>query len=457
MAVTRKSPKPIMRGEELERRISDLVDHVQQASNAFESEDRKDRATPDFSEFLERDLRQYFEDEVIPAIPSRDGGNLIDETELRHEVTKKALVGLKLSALRQAARDLGAAAPANARSEDLAESVARALGWDADAVAQFILDHEEEPTEGHAHVSRLFGLTPEFPSAVDVESTILSYMGRYIRVGLARWYVFVDSAHTDYGVQLFGKYMSYTTDVEQAEDRVGLRPVSRIDDVAAHLMPERGVVEVGDSSARAARAAVFAATAVLGHRPLDYVPHAATAVDPVLGQVHGTSLFLLSILQNRIPASGVERLNLTVARFKLDSSAPSDDDKPTLKAVRFEGSHLLDSSQACRLIVDGRPLANIAFRLTLKRSVSADSTAKPTSSFPVKIAIEPDHVHVTTGLGDDPLESRRVHEIVKDAVWSEMANGHQEWELYKLVQRMTERAESDEPSTAPSVLSQGGE
>jgi hypothetical protein len=235
-----------------------------------------------------------------------------------------------------------------------------------------------------------------------------------------------------------------------------LRPVQNTDDVVAHLMPARGVVEVGKSSVRAARAAVFAATAVLDQHTLDHVPQAGSDAPRVQGQVHGSSLFLLSILQNRIPRPSVERLNLTLARFKFDSS-PGNDDKPTLNAVRFEGNHLLDSSQACRFIVDGRPLASIAFRLTLKRPKTEDPTAKLTSSFPVKIAIESDHVHVTTGLGDDPVESYQAHQLVKDAVWAELASGHADWKLGTLIERMRARAESNEPSSSPTVLSQDWE
>ena len=452
MPSTRRSPNPVVREEMVDERISDLLTRVHHVAESLAPENVDRAMSVDFSELLRRDLREYFEDEIIPAIPSPAGG-LIDETELRHEVAKKALIGLKLSALRQGAKDLGVAA--GGKSEEVAESIARTLGWDPEAVAQFVLAHEEEPTENHAHSVRIFPMDDDSATPDEIESEIVDYMGRYIRVGVARWYVFSDLTRTDEGVRIFGKYMSYSTGLDQTSERVGITSVRKIDDVSAHVAPRRKVVEVNDVAVKAAKAAVFAATAILRQRTLDYIPHADSGAGRVGGRVHEATEFLLNILENRLPDAGINKINLTVARFKIDHNESGGDDKPVLKAVRFEGNHILDSVQACRFIIDdGRPLVNVAFRLYLDREpIAGQPTPNGQSSFLVKIALETDHVQVTTGLGDDPVLSIKAHDIVHTAVWMEMAHGRSVGALDQLVGRMSERARAAEASDEPMILS----
>lgn len=454
MAPTRKSPNLVMRDDVLNENVNKLFSLVSEISEQFTPESDEVITTPDFSDLLKNDFRKYLEDEIIPAVPL-GSNDWIDETELRHEVAKKALLGLKLSALRRGAQDLMEnLSSSRYSSEDLAEVVAKSLGWDPDAVAQFVLDHEEEPTTNRAHSSRVYALSPESDVSVDIESEISQYLGRYIRVGVAQWYAFTDLQHTDSGVRVYGRYMSYTTDVAEVESKVKLLPVQSFTDMAVDISPKNRIVEVNDSTVRAAKAAVFAATAAFGEHTLDYVPNAGSEASRIKGQVHGSSLFLLNILENRITNHLLTGLNLTVARFKFDNSETNDSSKPALTAVRFEGSHLLDSVQACRfIVVDGRPLANISFRLSLRRSDSGDQTSKSTSTFPVKISIERDHVHVTTGLGDDPLRAPEAHALVKRAVQAEIVDGHDPSDLEELVFRMAKRAEATQPSDRPSMLS----
>ncbi|HEY1841455.1 MAG TPA: hypothetical protein VGG53_14770 [Mycobacterium sp.] len=442
-----------MRDELLDERANKLFNFVAEISEQFAPESEEEPTTPDFSDLLKRDIRRYLEDEIIPAV-SLDSDDWIDKTELRHEVSKKALLGLKLSALRRGAQDVMESPPSRYSAEDLAEVVARSLGWDPDAVAQFVLDHVEEPTPDNSHVSRLYALSPDPGITERIESEISQYMGRYIRVGVAQWYAFTDLKLIDHGIRVYGRYMSYTTDVEQVDSSAKLVPVRSSDEIAVDILPHIRIVEVGNSTIRASRAAVFAATAVFGEHTLDYVPNAGSDASRVRGLVHGSSLFLLNILENRIPNHIVTGINLTVARFKFDNTDVSDSSKPALTAVRFEGTHVLDSVQACRfIVVDGRPLANISFRLSLRRSDSGDQMSKSTSTFPVKIAIERDHVHVTTGLGDDPLRAPEAHALVKRAIQAEIVSGHEPSALEGLISRMAERAQATQPSDRPSMLS----
>lgn len=455
MAISRKTARQIVKDEVIDDRVSQLLERVDAIMNFDDDGDglSKPLSTPDFTELLREDLKAHFEDEIIPAIPNANGGGYIDETELRHELAKKALVGLKLSRLREGAEEIGAPLAGARTSEEIAAAIAKALHWDDEAVARFVLENEEEPTDNSGHSTRLYPLADSTANVDEIGSAVQRLIGRYIRVGLARWYVFDDSSQTDDGVRLSGKFMSYSADVDPTKDRASLKSVPKVQDVDAIITPSRGVVEVRKAAWGAAKAAVFAASAVLDQQTLEYVPNTGRGAEPVSGKVHGSAEFLLSVLHNRLPDAGVDSVNPTVARFKLDSVGEStSDDSPALKAVRFEGNHILDSAAACRfIVVEGRQLANISFRMYLKLS-DAEGTMQH-SSFPVKIALESDHVQVVTGLGDNPIGSRRAHDIVKTAVWAQVKHGHPEDStLDQLVKRMVERAAEGEPADEANIL-----
>jgi hypothetical protein len=461
MVATRRTPQQIVREENIDSRISEVLERADDIIDVDRPElsetlDVRQRTrTPDFRDLLRADLKTYLEDEVIPAVPAASGGGYIDETELRHELAKKALVGLKLSQLRDGAEVLGAPLVGARTLEEVAAVVAKALSWDPEAVAQFVLEHEEEPTENNAHGVRLYPLAEDSAPLDEIEEEVRRFTGRYIRVGVARWYVFDDVNRLPDGLKVFGKYMSYTADIDPTKDYAVLRSVPKVDNVEALIVPSEKIVEVGNVSIRAAKAAVLAATAVLRQHTLGYVPNAGSGAVPVGGQIHGSAAFLLSLLQDRLLGAGVESVNPTVARFKFDhtDSTSTEDDAPRLKAVRFEGNHILDSVAACRFIVqEGRPLANIAFRMYL--SIADVSGNVRQSSFPVKIALESDHVQVITGHGSDPISSRHAHGIVVRAVQAEMTNGRPEDStLDELISRMATLASGDEPSRAANVLS----
>ncbi|MCZ9633412.1 hypothetical protein [Rhodococcus sp. BH5] len=458
LAVTRKTQRQIIKEEVIDDRVSTLLKRVDALMNFDEGIDGTPERphTPDFTKLLKEELKAHFEDEIIPAIPNASGGGYIDETELRHELAKKALVGLKLSQLREGAEEIGAPLVGVRTSEDVAAAIAKALHWDDEAVAKFVLENEEEPTDNSGHATRLYPLTDDTADVDEISEAIARLMGRYIRVGLARWYVFDNLSRTSDAVSLFGKFMSYSADIDPTKDRASLRTVPKIEDVNATVVPARGVVEVSKAAVSAARAAVFAASAVLNQPTLGYVPNTGSGADLVSGKVHGSAEFLLSVLHDRLPQVGISSINPTVARFKLDSTGDSmNDDSPALKAVRFEGNHIFDSAAACRFLVEeGRPLANISFRMHL--SFSDTEATKQYSSFPVKIALESDHVQVVTGLGNNPQESRRAHDIVKAAVWAQVRNGHPEDStLDQLVKRMKERASEAEPYDKATILKRG--
>ena len=457
MVISRRTGRQIMKDEVLDERVSQFlnrVDTLMGFGNSDGDEQVQPRRTPDITERLRQKLKAHFEDEIVPAIPS-EGGGYIDETELNHELAKKALIGLKLSRLREGSHEIGAQVTGARTAEDYAAAIAKALEWDDEAVADFVLQHEEEPTDNSGHGVRLYALDSKTVDDADqIESAIQALMGRYIRVGIARWYVFDDLQRLDDSISLYGKYMAYNADVDATKTQATLRSIPKIQIVVATIVSSRSVVEVSNVPVNAARAAVFAASAVLGHEMLGHVPNADSDAERVSGKVHGSAEFLLSVLQDRLPNAGVKSVNPTIARFKMDTrSSPNGANIPTLKAVRFEGTHILDSVPACRFIAEeGRPLASISFSMGVQFVDIEGFTI--TSSFPVKISLESDHVQIVTGLGNDPIRSKEAHGIVTSAVWDQVVSGLPEpSSLNQLIQRMEERAASGEISDRATILS----
>jgi len=125
---------------------------------------------------------------------------------------------------------------------------------------------------------------------------------------------------------------------------------------------------------------------------------------------------MLDLIDNRLAAASATEPNLTVARFQMErdpSDARSEEgDRPTLREVRFEGDHLLDSVVACRLIaIDARALLDLSLR------VSFTDAGPELARFPVRIGLERDHAIVVTGYGrHQPRASANLHRGLMRAV-----------------------------------------
>lgn len=73
MTTSRKSPTPIVRNDLVDEQVNKLFEFVAEISEEFAPESGDVRPTPDFTELVKQNFRKYFEDEVIPAIPSPAG------------------------------------------------------------------------------------------------------------------------------------------------------------------------------------------------------------------------------------------------------------------------------------------------------------------------------------------------------------------------------------------------
>ena len=155
------------------------------------------------------------------------------------------------------------------------------------------------------------------------------------------------------------------------------------------------------------------------------------------------TLLMTDLITTRFRQAGFVARDLTGLRFRV-ADTPEDVEaedlaRPTLRAVKFEGSHLLDSPTACALATkDGRPLVDVT--LSLQSQPRADGEV---GRFPVRVTFLRDHVAVMTGFGTVPSLSKEVHEEVVNTVHEMLQSGYADKiALAQLIDRMRRRADA---------------
>lgn len=436
--------------DELDAKIKSLFDLATALAHEMRDEANSDKIieTPDISQQLEAQLRESLEDEIVP-VSMMHGAN-VDRSEIEREVVKKALVGLKLRTLKDIAKREGTASSGN--MEDVATRIARKYKWDEAAVARLILANEDEPSAERGHISRLYPLV----SVVDLataQQSLGSVIERYVRTGIARWFLFNNLQVRNRYLEVLGTYKTYQASVEAIEDEAGLSSTSQETSVKL-VVDDSTILKVEGASAVPAKAAVRAFETITGYEARWYLPLADKNAKGSGKSLHPTSEFLLDLVYNRIMRSSLEEINLTIARFNVRGNADADQEatvgerRPELKAVRFEGEHLLDSVAACRLLtVEHRPLVEVAFTAL---ATSDDGSVR--GRFPVRITTESDHVVAETGLGSEAHElSLHVHDLITTAIaesFQQVVRGDEAARMELLIGRMKGRASS---SNSPEV------
>jgi hypothetical protein len=405
---------------------------------------------PNIRSLLRDDLRAALEDEIIPVV---EPGNqrVILQREMDEEVIKKALVGLKLPTLRQIARDRSINDKGN--SEDLASRIGRSYRWNEEEVARLVLANEQEPAPERGHLDRLYPLE-EALDIQQLEERLQYVQGRYIRIGVARWFTFDASSRLDDSLELVGALHAYQAHIDQTSLQPRLTATSNED--PAFIIGQQGdkFLQLSGASSDVSKAAVEAFTiatnaTVLGYVPIGSKPKPGTS----MAAFSAASLFMLDLIFNRFFQVGIRNINLTTARFRIGDTAIDPDDltaRPTLKAVRFEGTHLLDSASACKLLAqEGRALVDISMVMEVP-----DLDHDESNRFPLRISIEGDHVLVITGYGAVPgLQSMTVHQKILAAVESEVSDGWLNHDrLSLLCERISGRAQIDHVVERADVL-----
>ncbi len=247
-------------------------------------------------------------------------------------------------------------------------------------IARLVLEHEPEPSAERGHVERLFPLV-EAPALADVERRLGYVASRYPR-GCARWFVFDKATVSEEAVTVTGSVRAYNASVDTLSAEPTLSAAPSEAPVELVLRREEALLIARRCTAQIARAAVNALRTATKVRPLGHIPYHVAQLDGSAAALAAPSLFLLDVLADRLRRAGLGPPNLAVARFKLGEMTVEADDeivrRPTLRAVRFEGDHLLDSTAACRLLAEeGRALVDVAVHIDLANSDAGAPTRFP--------------------------------------------------------------------------------
>jgi hypothetical protein len=396
------------------------------------------------------DLVQQLEDEVVVAVPSPDGSIRADE--LNEEVLKRALVSLKVPVLRRIADSKNLKKGGNA--EDLAARIAQRYRWNADEITALVLANEDQPTESRSFVDRLYPLETLDDDLERAYGRVVPLVGRYIRVGLARWYVF-ESAELEEGnrrLQISGRLRAYDARLAGVGDDQKVVPVARSGletPTLTSIDADSSMMRISGGGHVEGQAAAAAVTLATGTKTLT-PGWAPRGVNKVTGSAIGfaaETLFLLDLLTARLPSHGLRVRNLTVAKFRMTHTTDDEDTaRPVLRAVRLEGRHLMDSPAACRLAaIEGRELLDITASVELEGSSG--------SIAPVRFSIDRDHAVTMTGFGAIASESFEVHRLSLAAMGEEMSDGILDpAALTELCQRILDRAVQRDEVAEATIL-----
>lgn len=461
MAASEKKVPPVVPAEDLVSEVESLLDLARKRgleARGAQTPSRKARvftSTPqkaDIGEYLGEGLRQVLEAEVVPAVEEADDSGMF-EHEVEREIQKKALVGLRIQTLRRLAATLGL--DKRGRIEDLADRLARAYKYDEHAIAQLISENLDEPEPDRRFSERIFPLV-NAPDIDGISERASWSLGRFIRVGIARWIAFesIENVDSD-GLKVIGALHSYKAYLSTDDDEdVSLGSSPSFTPVALYFKRGVSTVRVENVGASAARAALKALEAVSNVRSLGGIPGmGGDGLEGVLGTFDRHTVFLLDLIYNRVPRAGGKKINLTAAKFRMSREElleieNPEDDRPTLKAVRFEGRHLLDSVPACELIAEGRALVDIS--LTVGQALgSSDEEAR----FPCRFTLDRDHVAVMTGFGRIAGLAMDLHAALVQSAEQEIAHGILDNDrLQELAERIAVFSKADTSPDRPTML-----
>lgn len=421
--------RPLKTSEEIAADVDRMFSVAEEEARRIDRDDRSGRVRreradlPDIESRLRDEYQTLLEDEfVLVTGPSDSAEGLASADDspfgLERDVMKKALMGLRAKAL----RDLAARSNLETRGtiEALAESIAQTYKWDSEQIALLVLANEPEPAPERSHTERVF-LLDDTPDLERVAMRIEPMLHRFARIGVARWFMTDDFISAAGSAVIRGSVHAYQPFVS-SEDSPHVTSSPSRTEVEIELRDDSRALRIRGRGEQASKSAALAAELALGLEILPAIPYRQDKVTGPERVLARESLFMLDLLWTRLVHDASIRINnVTTARFRMTQrdDDSSDDARPTLRAVRIEGSHLLDSVEACRLIsIEGRALVQMSF------VGSVPLTKDEAASFPVSVTLEANHITVTTGWGHAAHEaSTRMHRSVVDAAIAEAETG----------------------------------
>jgi hypothetical protein len=407
------------------------------------------RDKPDISDALEAELRDALESSIVPAVEAEDSD--LFEIEKQREIQKKALMILSRRSLARLAESMKL--DKRGTAEELAERLARALKHDEQKIAQLIIENAEEPEPDRRFSARLFPLERTLDLS-HVSDRIGWALGRYIRIGVARWVVFEEVLRDEDELTLGAQLFSYSAQVDTQDHDPSLAATPSTSSIKLRLFEGHSVVHVDQAGINESRGALKALESVTDIRRLGRLPATPKGLEGALGTFDPVTVLMLDLIYNRASQAQARSINLTAAKFRMDKEeahivAADNPEKPTLRSVRFEGRHLLDSPAACRLIAkEARALVDISMTVGVEVSGGSEEMR-----FPVRFILSSDHAAVMTGYGLIPRFARLLNERLIEGVEVAIEQGITSRDrLEDLAERILAFSASDEAADRPAML-----
>jgi hypothetical protein len=443
----RKKPAPkgpgYLLSESLASSIAELLEHAVAAGELSAKQGKE--AGEDFSvppnkpEILE-DARVALEELLatdinLAAEVEEEDGTDIPEREREAEITKSALLRLRVRDLRKIAEqeDL----PQLRDKEALASAIVRRYNADRKAIADLVLSKlGDNPETGHS--THLLPLT-EPPALANARERLQELRGHYLRLEVAHWLVFTDSSEHG-GTVFFGGEMRYY-DVAAQREGGEAEIAARQRRAAVEVRLRDGVrwAEVDGRNLTEIRRMRIVFGKALGVRTEPTLPLVMPALEGDAATLDRNTLLMLRILETGLRDQFIDYASFTAAEFTKPQAKATEADpmRPTVRQVKLSGQHILSSPDACRLIAgEGQRMATVEFRARFRENLKGQSHFSN-----VKVSLAADQATVMTGYGGNSKISRRLHDEIVKRLRKALDRGVEDaGELDAIVKQIVDRA-----------------
>ncbi len=445
----------LIRSEDLDQRLSEILERAAEVGREAETAALGTRAhepgeisrpPSQISDGqLLVDLREGLEDEVLIARAAQ-GEAVIDEREEHREIAKRALIHIKLPQLRVIAEDIGL--PRGGKLEDVADRIVRAYDADEEEIARLIVAYETEPPPERRFTTRLFRISDSLDARIDATADrIRLFAHRYVKTGIARWFVIENVDERVGAIRMSGTYRFYNADAEQRDDEYRLRAERASAPAQLTLLAGQTVVDVETKGVAEGRAMMDAFAHASGIRRPSVFSLNLPALQGEIAHWDSASVFMTDVLTSQFRTPDVEIANLAMVGFEMGEQETSAS-RPMVRSVRFQGQHLLDSQTACELLTRGQRMTEWTAMVRFRPD------AENAYLLPVTVRLERDHLAVMTGFGAHPPNvARQLQMEVVRRLGSRLEHGVSDrGELYRVAEQIRERAEERGPVERATIF-----
>lgn len=387
---------------------------------------------PDMVAWARDRLTQLLEEDVLIARDTEQNDERIPRNEREREIQKSALLRLRVTQLLEIAGEERFSG--RGRLEQLAGQIVDQYDADEESIARLVLDREDPDVE-RSITTRLLAIDGD-ADLVEARRRLEAFVGKYIRVKVARWFVFNNLGGDQDELRIEGELHYYRVEpkYENGDYQITSRP--RMAEV--QMVVRRNVPWVEVTAKRGGEIAALAAAleTASGLRTRAALPNNVVAPEGWL-QIEPRTLQMLDFLNTALHDNAVQLKNMTTAQFEAVRDAHEDLRRPTVTSVRLQGRQLISEPQACRHIVDGRAL------LSINVSVEVRTANDEAPIFPMRFELGGDHATVTTAYisGVDDAAVSRVHRAMLERLQRSLEAGLRDTQgLQRILAQITERS-----------------